>query len=232
MSVEAIKKISKRYYTGKVYNLEVEPNDSVEDDQYYVCADTGIVVHNCHPRDNIALRWLAKQYNLGYDLFDAIMYAREIQAENMADALMQYAAEAGNVPIIIVGKAYKPLVEYTAGSSTMLVGHYIEAAGCTLYYLDEVIGEYPPNEVLNSPAVYLLGHNPKITYGEQLEEVPGWYNNRKITHADQALTVATGNGTQLHFAPGSIVVDPWRTTPPVQDVRVVHYGNTRVDSLR
>ena len=27
----------------------------------------------CHPRDNIALRWLAKELNLGYDLFESIM---------------------------------------------------------------------------------------------------------------------------------------------------------------
>ena len=33
------------------------------------------------------------------------------------------------MPIIIVGKAYKPLVPYETGSSSMLVGHYIEKAG-------------------------------------------------------------------------------------------------------
>ena len=34
----------------------------------------------CHPRDNIALRYMADKLNLGYDLFDSIMHAREIQA--------------------------------------------------------------------------------------------------------------------------------------------------------
>jgi UDPglucose 6-dehydrogenase len=33
----------------------------------------------CHPRDNIALRYMAENLNLGYDLFDSIMAAREIQ---------------------------------------------------------------------------------------------------------------------------------------------------------
>jgi UDPglucose 6-dehydrogenase len=36
----------------------------------------------CHPRDNIALRWLSKELDLGYDLFAAVMTARERQAEN------------------------------------------------------------------------------------------------------------------------------------------------------
>ena len=65
---------------------------------------------------------------LGYDLFDAIMGAREVQAENLAKKCMEY-----NLPIVIVGKAYKPQVPYTNGSYSLLIGHYIEKAGRTLY---------------------------------------------------------------------------------------------------
>jgi UDPglucose 6-dehydrogenase len=190
----------------------------------------------CHPRDNIALRYLAERLDLGYDLFDAVMLSREVQARNMAQALIDHAhAGAGvapNLPVIIVGKAYKPLVPYEAGSSSMLVGHYVQQLGGELYYLDEIIGETPPAAVLNKPAVYLLAHNPQITYGEQLDFVKGWYENHRVTGADEALTVATANGTQLQFAPGSVVVDPWRKTPQLDGVHVVHYGNTRRDSVR
>ena len=42
----------------------------------------------CHPRDNIALRHLAKNLELGYDLFESIMTAREQQAKNMAIAIL------------------------------------------------------------------------------------------------------------------------------------------------
>jgi UDPglucose 6-dehydrogenase len=185
----------------------------------------------CHPRDNIALRYLAERLDLGYDLFDAVMYSREVQAKNMAQRLVDLAsAGAGMVPpipVIIVGKAYKPLVPYEAGSSSMLVGHYVAEMGCDLYYLDEVIGEMPPADVLAKPAVYLLAHNPQITYGEQLDFVAGWYKDHRVTGADEALTVATANGTALSFAAGSVVVDPWRKTPQLPGVTVVHYGNTR-----
>jgi len=185
----------------------------------------------CHPRDNIALRWMADELELGYDLFDAVMLSREKQAENMATRLMELAnAGAGNVPqlpVIIVGKAYKPLVEYEAGSSSMLVGYYVEAEQHELYYYDEKTGDIPPAEILEKPAVYLLAHNPSITYGDQLDTVPGWYGEEhSVTDCDTAL-VSTGNGTELNFAPGSVVVDPWRKTPPIMGVEVVHYGNTR-----
>lgn len=98
----------------------------------------------CHPRDNIALRWLAEELDLGYDLFDAIMTAREVQAANIAKAMVKY-----NLPVVILGKSFKPGVPYTDGSYSVLVGHYCEQQGSTVYY-DTVIAE---------PAVYLLAHN-------------------------------------------------------------------------
>jgi UDPglucose 6-dehydrogenase len=191
----------------------------------------------CHPRDNIALRWMAENLDLGYDLFDAVMLSREVQAKNMAESLLQYARAGAGVtpemPVIIVGKAYKPLVPYDAGSASMLVGHYVQQLGGTLYYLDEIMEETPPQSVMSQPAVYLLAHNPQITYGEQLDFVNSWYQQHNVTGADQALTVATANGTQLNFPKGSVVVDPWRKTPnTVPGVSVVHYGNTRADAPR
>ena len=115
----------------------------------------------------------------------------------------------------------------------MLVGHYIEQENIELYYLDEQTGDIPPLSVLTRPAVYLLAHNPGITYGDQLDFVKGWYNGKhRVTEADEALTVATANGTELEFAEGSIVVDPWRKIPAIEGVHVIHYGNTRADALR
>ena len=101
----------------------------------------------CHPRDNIALRYMAEKLGLGYDLFDAIMEARERQAENMALRLVQLSNE-NNLPIVILGKPYKPNVEYLDGSSSILVGYYVEKLGKKVEY------------DLETPidAVYLLGH--------------------------------------------------------------------------
>ena len=50
---------------------------------------------------------MAKELNLGYDIFDAIMNARQIQAENLAKFLVSKAKES-NLPILIHGVAYKP----------------------------------------------------------------------------------------------------------------------------
>ena len=102
----------------------------------------------CHPRDNIALRWLAQQLELGYDLFDSIMRAREVQAENLAKELVSH-----KLPVVILGKSFKPGVSYTDGSYSMLVGHYCQHLGASVRY----------DCVSNEPAAYLLGHQRYYT---------------------------------------------------------------------
>jgi UDPglucose 6-dehydrogenase len=103
----------------------------------------------CHPRDNIALRYLAERLDLGYDLFDSIMRAREVQAERMAKTCLTHGKR-----VCIVGKAYKPCVHYTIGSSSMLVGHYVTEHGGELSYFDPNTGDTAWPEA----DVYLIGY--------------------------------------------------------------------------
>jgi len=78
----------------------------------------------CHPRDNIALRWLAKDLNLGYDLFESIMTAREKQAENMALAILKHGEN-----IYFTSDSYKAGTDLTDGSYSLLVQHYVRKHG-------------------------------------------------------------------------------------------------------
>ena len=78
----------------------------------------------CHPRDNIALRHLAERLDLGYDLFDAIAKSREVQAENMAKEILEYGTN-----VHFTSDSYKPRVEYTDGSYSLLVQHYVQKHG-------------------------------------------------------------------------------------------------------
>jgi len=78
----------------------------------------------CHPRDNIALRWLAKELNLGYDLFESIMTARERQAEHMAKAILEHGKN-----IYFTSNSYKPGTNLMDGSYSLLVQHYVVKHG-------------------------------------------------------------------------------------------------------
>ena len=83
----------------------------------------------CHPRDNIALRWLAKDLGLGYDMFETIMTARERQAENMARAILTH----GN-NIWFSSDSYKPGTDLVDGSYSLLVQHYVKKHGGQLVH--------------------------------------------------------------------------------------------------
>ena len=158
----------------------------------------------CHPRDNIALRFLAEKLDLGYDLFDAIMHAREKQAKLMALSLVEQA-ELYDLPIFIHGKAYKPDVAYTEGSYSLLVGHYCEDFGYKPTYIDPLTESTVPQEV---KGVVLLAHNRQVTYG---------YAGVTAPQSQYCL-----------FLKGSVIVDPWRAyTCTDPDIKVLHYGNTR-----
>ncbi len=78
----------------------------------------------CHPRDNIALRWLAKELHLGYDIFETIMTAREKQAENMAKAILKHGSS-----VFFTSDSYKPGTTLVDGSYSLLVQHYVVKHG-------------------------------------------------------------------------------------------------------
>jgi UDPglucose 6-dehydrogenase len=162
----------------------------------------------CHPRDNIALRWLAKEYDIGYDLFDTIMLARERQAENLATFLIRQSINNDYVPIYIHGKAYKPDVPYCIGSYSTLIGHYIKKRGYSVNYIDPLADD-PEDCVteITKPAVVLLAHNRHVTYG---------YTGQQLNES-----------TYCEIPRGSVIVDPWRSTPDIPGIQVIHYGNTR-----
>ena len=163
----------------------------------------------CHPRDNIALRWLAQEYDIGYDLFDTIMLARERQAENLAKFLFDTSSATNTqMPIVIHGKAYKPNVPYCIGSYSTLIGHYLKQMGVEVRYVDPLADDRTDCvESFDQPAVILMAHNRNITYG---------YTGTQAADPDY-----------FEFAQGSIIVDPFRQEPDRVGMTVIHYGNTR-----
>ena len=156
----------------------------------------------CHPRDNIALSWLAENIDLGYDLFKAISQSREKQTENMAQFVANICKQQ-NKPCVINGKAYKPSVPYTIGSPSLLLGHYLEQQGIEVIYADNETGDNIGKEI---DCVCVMAHDPQTTFG----------HTGKIYEQ------------KLYFNPikGNTIVDPWRCFKH-KDYNIVYYGNTR-----
>ena len=127
----------------------------------------------CHPRDNIALRWLARELELGYDLFDSIMIARERQAETMAKAILKHG-----INIWFSSDSYKPGTDLVDGSYSLLVQHYIRKHGGMI-----VDGIEEPVEVL-----VRVHESDKITADNETIIFDPW---RTYPKADNVIYYAT-----------------------------------------
>lgn len=98
----------------------------------------------CHPRDNIALSWLARKLNLSYDYFESLMLAREMHMQWIGSLAEEESSKTG-LPVRILGEAFKPGTRIKTGSPSCLLSE---------------LCDFPivPEEVMpKSPAVYVVG---------------------------------------------------------------------------
>jgi UDPglucose 6-dehydrogenase len=85
----------------------------------------------CHPRDNIALSWLARKLDLSHDIYDNLMKAREHQTDWLVDLIMDTVSKYGFrlLPVYILGKSFKPETDLTVGSPAILLKNLLEERG-------------------------------------------------------------------------------------------------------
>lgn len=74
----------------------------------------------CHPRDNIAMSWLAGKLDLSHNMFDDMMMAREHQTEWLVELLMSH-----DLPKVILGKSFKPETNIVTGSPAILCANML-----------------------------------------------------------------------------------------------------------
>ena len=105
----------------------------------------------CHPRDLIAMSWLAERLDLSYDLLGAVAMARESQTRWIAQ-LVREQHELTRLPICVLGKSYKPGSDLTYGSPALLLAHYLQ--DLKPIHLDAHIGDPSPSP--SAPFVYVI----------------------------------------------------------------------------
>lgn len=132
----------------------------------------------CHPRDNIALRFMADNLNLGYDMFAEIMKARDIQAENMARKICEKGYD-----IYFTSDSYKPHVPYTNGSYSLLVQSYVDKFNSRIVKnigdADVIVRVHESDEIDEltlDPAAVIF--DPWRTYWSEAHEVIHYGNTR------------------------------------------------------
>lgn len=135
----------------------------------------------CHPRDNIAMSYLSKKYNLSHNWFENIMKQRENQTEWLAKLIID---NSKNLPINILGKTFKAETNLILGSPAILLKNILEEK----------------NLLVNIWDPYVDGNYEK--YAEKYQ----WNNKPQLFF----IATRHDYFVNFNFYNNSVVIDPWR----------------------
>jgi UDPglucose 6-dehydrogenase len=107
----------------------------------------------CHPRDQIAMSWLAKEAKLSFDIFEFIAHARDAQTLNQANIIKKYCREMNRKPVLL-GISYKPNSPLDIGSPARLLEYYLTQMGYEPLIIDSWV--YSENKNYPEQSVYFL----------------------------------------------------------------------------
>lgn len=108
----------------------------------------------CHPRDQIAMSWLAKEIQMSVDIFEFIAKARDSQTERQAQLIISECRKHGLKPVLL-GISYKPNSPLDIGSPARLLESILIANGFKPLVVDPWV--YPDTHFpLDTPHVYFV----------------------------------------------------------------------------
>jgi UDPglucose 6-dehydrogenase len=144
----------------------------------------------CHPRDGIAMSWLAQDLLLSHDIFENLMEARCNQTEWLADLMC-----AHDLPKAIVGYSFKAESDLTVGSPALLLRTILEERGFQPLLYDPCVEEAQRDLSELSPHVFIIGakHHEftSLTFPKGSVVIDPW---RYMAPQDGVLLIPVGVG--------------------------------------
>ncbi len=146
----------------------------------------------CHPRDQLAMSWLARRLGMSFDLFGTLMQARDAQTRWLAELTCEWAALT-RLPVVVLGKAYKPGTSLTAGSPAALFVHQLDACNPEVRadWWDPYVDDRQPP--WHQPAVFVVATKhevfPELRFAHGSVVIDPW---RYMPDADGVTVVRVG----------------------------------------
>ncbi len=138
----------------------------------------------CHPRDNIAMSYLSKKFNISHNWFENIMSQRENQTEWLADMIIE---KRDGMQVNILGKTFKAETNLVLGSPAILLKNLLEEKNIKVNQWDPYVdGNY--DKYLN---LYEWNKKPQLFFVATKHDF----------------------FTKIDFHKNSFVIDPWRYMP-------------------
>lgn len=94
------------------------------------------------------MSWLANEVEMSYNLWDALMTARE-EYEGWHAEYIAWVAKEVDLPIVLLGRAFKPETDIETGSAAILLANILRMMGENFLHVNDMVP-------LTMPAVYFI----------------------------------------------------------------------------
>jgi UDPglucose 6-dehydrogenase len=150
----------------------------------------------CHPRDNIALSWLAREKELSFDWYDNLMKCREEQTEWLAELIIGEYSRS-NLPIVILGKTFKKETNLMIGSPSILLKNILQENGLDVDMYDPWIDN--GDDPTNTQSIFFIGTNHDIFLNYKFKKgsivIDPW---RFINDQEGVKVISIGNSSKKY----------------------------------
>ncbi len=126
-----VKALTRHAHQGFVYSLEVPgPHTFV--------TTAGLVVHNCFPKDSLALKQLASNSGYHFQLLSAVIEVNELQKKRVVGKLERHLGSLNGKKVALLGLAFKPNTDDMREAPSIVVAARLLAEGAEVRGWDPV----------------------------------------------------------------------------------------------
>jgi UDP-glucose 6-dehydrogenase len=128
---ESVKAISRYSHAGYVYSLEVPG-------AHTFVTTAGLVVHNCFPKDSLALKQLASNSGYHFQLLSAVIEVNELQKRRVIGMLKKHLVSLRGKKVALLGLAFKPDTDDMREAPSIVLASRLLAEGAEVRGWDPV----------------------------------------------------------------------------------------------
>lgn len=110
----------------------------------------------CHPRDQIAMSWLAKDAELSSDVFGFLARSRDSFTESQARMIQELSLRT-KLPVCLLGLSYKKNIGLTVGSPANLLSVFLSELGIMHDTFDPFV--LPDSSLPSEPRLFFVSTN-------------------------------------------------------------------------
>jgi UDPglucose 6-dehydrogenase len=182
-----VTKTTRRAFTGDVFSLEVPG-------VHTFVTTSGLVAHNCFPKDVNALKQLAGNSGYHFQLLNAVIEVNELQKRRVIGKLQKHLGTLVGKTIALLGLAFKPNTDDMREASSLVLSARLQADGASVRVYDPVAAE-EARELIRG-AHFAADALEAVTGADAVVLVTEWDEFRELDWADVAERMA-----------GTVVVD-------------------------